>query len=188
MEENLKDTEKKESFLKETVRFAIITLAIVLPIRLFIAEPFIVSGASMEPTFDNSDYLIVDRISYRFENPQRGDVIVFRYPKDTTKYFIKRIIGLPGDTVKISGDKIMIKNKENPEGFVLDQKFILFQKSEEFTSTLDDKEYFVMGDNRPRSSDSRAWGSLPEKNIVGRAVLRLFPIDKIGILPGKISE
>lgn len=176
--------EKPESFFKETLRFAIITLIVVLPIRIFVAEPFIVSGASMQPTFDNGNYLIVDRLSYRFKEPGRGDVIIFRYPKDTTKYFIKRIIGLPGETIELSGTVVTIKNKNAPQGFELDQSYIVRQKPEKFSATLPENQYFVMGDNRPQSSDSRVWGTLPRENIIGRAWLQLFPLSNIDFLPG----
>jgi signal peptidase I len=176
--------ERNESFFAEMVRFALITLAIVLPIRLFIAEPFIVSGASMEPTFNTGDYLIIDQLSYRFEEPKRGEVIIFRYPKDPNKYFIKRIIGLPGETVVLDGNTITIKNKLNPEGFQLDQSYISYASNESLTHKLGKDQYFVMGDNRPASSDSRVWGPLPTENIVGRAFVRLFPPSVISLLPG----
>ena len=180
----MEQVQKEESFFKETLKFAIITLVIVLPIRLFIAEPFIVSGASMEPTFENGEYLIVDRISYRFEEPKRGEVIIFRYPKDPTKYFIKRIVGLPGESVTVDGDKVTIVNKDNPNGLVLDESYTNHNRGGVDKMTLSDNEYFVMGDNRPQSSDSRIWGPLPKDNIVGRALLRLFPVSKINIFPG----
>lgn len=177
--------EKQESFFKETIRFAIITLVIVIPIRLFVAEPFIVSGASMQPTFENGDYLIVDRLTYHFEEPERGDVVIFRYPKDPSKYFIKRIVGLPLETVELNGLKIIIKNKDNPDGFELDQSYITRQNPEKFSTTLPREGYFVMGDNRPQSSDSRIWGILPRDHLVGRAFARLFPFESLDLLPGE---
>ena len=181
------EEKKEESFFKETLRFAIITLAIVLPIRFFVAEPFIVSGASMEPTFEDADYLIVDRLSYHFEKPQRNDIVIFRYPKDPSKYFIKRIIGLPEESIFISGETITIKNKEHPSCITLDQSYLAIPKQNNFETTLNTNEYFVMGDNRAHSSDSRIWGPLPEKNIIGRALLRLFPFHRINVLPGKVN-
>ena len=108
----------------ELVRFAIIALIIVIPIRIFVAEPFVVSGFSMFPTFKNGDYLIVDKISYELGAPQRDDVVVFRYPNDTTKFFIKRIIGLPNETVDIKGNTVTITNATHPQGFQLDQPFV----------------------------------------------------------------
>ena len=178
--------ETKESLIGEIVRFSLFALLIVLPIRLFIAQPFIVSGASMETTFSTGQYLIVDQLTYHLEEPQRGDVIIFRYPKDPSKFFIKRVIGVPGDTVNISGNEVKITNTAFPEGVVLDESYILSMKpNTTLTEILGDGEYFVMGDNRDASSDSRAWGVLQRDNIVGRAFLRLFPLTKVGVLPGK---
>src|SRR4051812_20415331 len=107
---------KKENFFWEIFKFTVIALIIILPIRLFIAQPFIVSGASMDPTFETGEYLIVDQLSYRTGDPVRGQVMIFRYPKDETKYFIKRVIGLPGETVSIDGTVVSIKNTAHPEG------------------------------------------------------------------------
>ncbi len=177
--------EKKEHMFTEIVRFALLALLIVLPIRIFVAQPFIVSGASMESTFSTGQYLIVDQLSYRFDEPSRGEVIVFRYPKDPSKFFIKRIIGLPGDAIKIDGNKVTIINPTHPDGVTLDESYVLNMKpNTTITETLGDGEYFVMGDNRDASSDSRAWGVLQRDKIVGRAFLRLFPFTKIDIFPG----
>lgn len=179
--------EKKDSWL-DIVKFVLITAAIVLPIRFFVAQPFLVSGPSMEPTFMDKDYLIVDELSYRFQNPKRGEVVIFRRPEEN-KYLIKRIIGVPGDTVVLEGDKITITNAENPEGFVFDQSFVVNKKSEsKLTVILDGTDYFVLGDNRPVSFDSRGWGPLPEKDIVGRPLLRLYPFNRIGAWPGDESK
>ncbi len=174
------------SVLKEIIHFSLIALLIVLPIRLFVAQPFIVSGASMETTFSTGQYLIVDQLTYHFEQPNRGDVIVFRYPKDPSKFFIKRIIGLPGDTIDISGRTVTIINAEHPEGVVLDESYVLDMKpSATITETLGAGEYFVMGDNRDASSDSRSWGVLQQDKIIGRAFLRLFPLPVVDVFPGK---
>lgn len=174
----------KESWW-DLVKFALITAAIVLPIRFYIAQPFIVSGPSMEPTFMNNDYLIVDEISYRFEKPKRGEVIIFNMPQED-KYLIKRIIGLPGETVILSGNTVTIRNAEHPDGLALDESFVVNTKSEtEKIYTLDGTHYFVMGDNRPVSYDSRGWGPLDAKEIVGRPLLRLYPFNKMEIFPGK---
>ncbi len=176
-------SESKENFIIETLKFSLIAILIVLPFRIFIAQPFLVSGASMSPNFETGHYLIVDQLSYNFKNPQRGEVVVFKYPNDTKKFFIKRIIGLPNETVKIEGSKIFIKNEENPNGIELKENYVenLGQNNTEIT--LKDDEYFVMGDNRPASSDSRVWGPLSEKLIVGRAFLRLFPFNEISVFP-----
>jgi signal peptidase I len=179
---------KKENSVWEIVKFALLALIIVIPIRTFIAQPFIVSGSSMVPTFENGEYLIVDEISYRLNEPRRGDVIVFRYPKDTSKFFIKRIIGLPNDTVIINGQTITIKNSEHPEGITLSEPYVKNHSTNEISSTLGEDEYYVMGDNRSASSDSRIWGTVPKKNIIGRAFLRVFPIGKADVMPGEYTE
>lgn len=181
------DTEKKksgQSFFNEFIKFALIALLIVLPIRLFIAQPFIVSGASMHPTFKNGEYLIVDEISYRFQNPERGDVIVFKFPEDPSKFFIKRIIGLPNETIEIVRGSVFITNEENPEGFQIEENYILNKSFETSSFQTKEGEYFVMGDNRIASLDSRSWGPLPENLVKGVAFLRLLPISKISIMPG----
>src|ERR1035437_693330 len=183
--------EKKESGWKsfwELARFAIIAVAIVIPIRIFIAQPFIVSGSSMFPTFENGQYLVVDEISYLLGNPQRNDVVVFKYPGDTTKFFIKRIIGLPNETVDIQGSEITITNKAHPEGFKLDQSYIKNNANDNKHFELKDNEFFVMGDNRTASFDSRYWGAVPRKLMVGRAFLRLLPLNHLNILPGNYKQ
>ena len=179
--------ERQEHPLTEIARFAILAILIVIPIRMFIAQPFIVSGASMDDTFHSGEYLIVDQVSYYFESPQRGDVVIFRYPKDPSKFFIKRVIGVPGDTVNIENGVVTITNEAHPEGFVLDEPYITQMPPEPArTETLGEREYFVMGDNRGQSSDSRSWGVLQEERIIGRALLRLFPPTEFGFLPGAI--
>ncbi len=171
-------------FLSELIRFVLIAVFVVLPIRVFIAQPFIVSGSSMDPTFKNGEYLIVDEISYRFEEPVRGDVVIFKYPNDPSKYFIKRIIGLPGETVSISGNSVQIKNETSPDGITLDETYLSHLTLSRTDVTLADDEYFVMGDNRTASSDSRIWGPLPRDLIIGRAFVRLLPVTKIALFPG----
>lgn len=176
---------KPENPLTEILRFALIAILIVLPIRWYIAQPFIVSGASMEETFHNNEYLIVDQLSYRLSEPARGDVIIFKYPKDHSKYFIKRIIGLPGDIVSIQNQVVTIINDEHPQGFVLEENYTnVWTKREQITQSLGPDEYFVMGDNRDHSSDSRVWGVLRRDEIVGQAMLRLFPPNRATYLPG----
>ncbi len=131
--------------------------------------------------------MIVDRLSYRFEEPKRDEVIVFKYPNNPSVYYIKRIIGLPGDTVNVSDGIITITNQANPDGFVLDQSYLASNHSarDTFTVELKPSEYFVMGDNRNQSSDSRIWGALDRKLIVGRPFLRLLPITTVSLWPGE---
>ena len=178
----------RDSFLKEALSFAAIALAIVLPIRLFVAQPFVVSGASMEPTFEDGEYLIVDEASYRLGDPERGDVVIFRYPKDPSKYFIKRVIGLPGETVHLRGDTVTVTTTQGEEIQVPEPYIVHRGNGENEDIPLGEEDYFVMGDNRPASSDSRSWGSLPRDNIVGRAFLRLLPFDRLGTFPGSIAS
>ncbi|MFH1608722.1 MAG: signal peptidase I [Patescibacteria group bacterium] len=184
-------SEKSESpkeQLWELTKFALIAIAIVIPIRVFIAQPFVVSGSSMIPTFQDKEYLIVDEISYRLSNPKRDDVVIFKYPEDTTKFFIKRIIGLPNETIIIKGNDVTIINGANPDGFKIDQPFVKNEASNNLKVTLNADEYFVMGDNRSGSFDSRSWGPVPEKLLVGKAFLRLLPIKEISIFPGKYTQ
>lgn len=176
------------SFLKELATFAIIAVCIIYPFRKFVAEPYIVSGASMSPTFETGHYLIIDKISYRFTPPQRDDVIVMKYPKDTSRDFIKRIIGLPNETVDIRNGAVYIINTEHPEGMLLSEDFITLTQKENLTRRLGPNEYFVMGDNRAGSFDSRSWGPLPKEDIIGKPLLRLYPLTQIGVLPGSVTE
>jgi len=178
-----------ENPLVEILRFSVIALLIVIPIRMFIAQPFIVSGSSMVETFHNGEYLIVDQLSYQLESPARGDVIIFRYPRDPSKFFIKRVIAMPNEIITIENSTVTIVNEEHPEGFVLEEPYINSMRAGTFmTEDLGDREYFVMGDNRDESSDSRVWGVLQEERIIGRAFLRLFPPNSISVLPGTFSQ
>jgi signal peptidase I len=178
---------KKESSFWEFVRYALIALLIVVPFRILIAQPYVVSGSSMDPTFKDGDYLIVDQLSKRFSDPERGSVVIIRYPKDPSKFFIKRLIGYPNEKVEIKGGKVVIYNKENPEGIEIDDSYVVYDKKEDFSTELHDNEYFVMGDNRAGSSDSRVWGSLPKENIIGTPALRLLPPNKMSVWPGSIE-
>lgn len=176
---------------QEWLRVIVIALAIALPIRFFIAEPFVVNGASMDPTFSTGQFLIVDRISWRFEQPKRGEVVVFRYPNDPSTYYIKRIIGLPGETVSIEDGKVTIKAHPSDAGTVLDETYIdsSHRSHETMHITLDKNHYFVMGDNRLQSSDSRVWGPLDEQLLIGRPFIRLaWPPSEVSLFPGEIDE
>jgi signal peptidase I len=178
---------RNKKILKDLISYTLTALVIVLPVRMWVAQPFVVNGGSMDTTFANGEYLIVDELSYRFEEPARGDVIVFKYPIDPKKYFIKRIIGLPGETVSVKDQVVTITNTENPKGMVLKENYIHSQTFGNIKTTLKADEYFVMGDNRLVSSDSRFWGNLPKKNITGRPILRLLPYTRINYLPGAIE-
>lgn len=178
------DSKNKKESVWELIKFILIAVAIVLPIRILIAQPFIVSGSSMVPTFEDKQYLIVDQITYKIYEPKRGDVIVFRFPLDTSKFFIKRIIGLPNEEVIIKNGKITIKDKNGVE-MNLEEPYLEYVSKDSMSIALKENEYFVMGDNRTASSDSRSWGVLPRENIVGKALIRLLPVDTLEVHPGE---
>ena len=170
-------------FAWEILKIVVISLAIIVPIRYFLIQPFFVKGASMEPTYLDGDYLIIDEISYRFETPKRGEVIIFRYPLDPTQFFIKRVVGLPGETVKVENGKVIIE-EQSGNSFILDESQYLHgvTTAGNVETTLEDNEYFVLGDNRNASSDSRRWGEVNKKLIIGRAWLRAWPFNRLGAL------
>lgn len=178
----------------EWAKVILIALAISLPIRFFIAEPFVVNGASMDPTFSTGQFLIVDRLTYRLESPHRGDVIVFEYPGNPSIYYIKRIIGLPGETVDIKDGVVDISTPASSstpsKSEILNEPYIepIHASHDNFHIALGPTEYFVMGDNRAQSSDSRVWGPLDAHFIIGRPIIRLFPVNAISILPGAHAE
>lgn len=176
-------------FVVETIKVVLISLVIIIPIRYFLVQPFFVVGASMEPNFETGDYLIIDELSYFLRGPHREEVVVFHPPfTDETRrrqYYIKRVIGLPGETVRIQDGKIFIINNERPEGFFLEEEY----PTKGFTNvsggrswTLGENEFFVLGDHRNESADSRFFGAVPRDNIVGRAWIRAFPFGKLDLL------
>ena len=164
-----------KDFFIELMQVVIVALAIIIPVRYFFIKPFYVKGASMEPTFHDHEYLVIDEISYRFKEPLRGDVVVFRYPRDPKQFFIKRLIALPGETVQISGNKVYINGEELAEPY-LEQGT---DTKNDIVVTLQADEYFVLGDNRGFSLDSRTFGPLREEYIIGRTWIRGWPFNKI---------
>jgi|AntRauTorckE6833_2_1112554.scaffolds.fasta_scaffold04963_2 signal peptidase I len=177
---------KNDWSLIEFIKFAVITLIVVIPIRMYVAQPFVVNGASMSPTFETGQYIVVDQLTYHLTDPSRGDVIVFRFPQDTSKFFIKRVIGLPGETIAISEKEVTITDGDGIKT-VLDEPYLEFVKDSFMETELANDEYFVMGDNRSASLDSRIWGPLGEEYIIGRAFVRLLPANKINFLPGEFD-
>ncbi len=171
-------------FAIELIKVVVIALAIIIPVRYYLIQPFYVKGASMEPNFYDHEYLIVNEISYRFENPTRGDIVVFKYPKDPSQFFIKRVIGLPGETVEVKDGRVTIFNEENPNGILLDESAYLADgvvTPGDIYMNLKDDEYFLLGDNRPSSLDSRIFGPVKNVFIIGKVWVRGWPIDKIGV-------
>lgn len=181
----MSDTGK--GLLQDLFTLVVLIIVVVIPIRLFVVSPFVVDGESMHPTFENLDYVLVDELVYLFHGPARGDVIVFRYPNNPSLFYIKRVIGLPGETISITRGVVGVTTASGttlklPEPYVVSEDATYTK-----TITLAKDEYFVMGDNRPNSSDSRVWGPLPNRDIVGRVDLRLLPLALIGLLPGHAS-
>lgn len=180
-------------FVWETVRVVIISLLIILPVRYFLIQPFFVKGSSMVPNFHDKEYILVDKWTYRLGRPERGDVVIFRYPGNPKEYFIKRIIGLPGETVLVGNNTVTIYNAEFPDGFVLNEKEYLPETNPTLCAgnttwcgrkvTTQEKEYFLLGDNREHSSDSRFFGPVNISYFSGLAWLRLWPLNNIGFIP-----
>lgn len=176
------------SFLRDILFYAAIALIIVIPVRMFIAQPFMVKGASMSPTFETGQYLIINQLAYRLYEPARFDVVVFRYPREPSKFYIKRVIGLPGEQVEVRGSQVRISNSEGSVDFVLDEPYVSPQNiRQDFVFlTLKDDEYFVLGDNRKVSSDSRVWGAVTRDHIIGKALIRLLPVGQATLHPGSV--
>lgn len=171
-------------FIFELVKIIIISLVVIIPIRYFLIQPFIVKGASMEPNFHDNEYLIINEITYRFKEAQRGDIVVFRYPQNPQEYFIKRVIGLPGEKIKFSDGNVYISKDEN-EWTRLDENYLdasvkSFANSDQPVDIGSD-EYFVMGDNRNSSKDSRSFGPVNKSFIIGKVLLRGFPFNRVSL-------
>ncbi|NCP17111.1 signal peptidase I [Candidatus Kuenenbacteria bacterium] len=172
-----------KDFIWETLKVIVISLAIIIPVRYFLIQPFYVKGASMEPNFYDHEYLIIDEISYRLGEPERGDIIVFRYPNDPSQFFIKRIIALPFETIALNNGQIKISNKKTPDGFILDENnYLPNTHTQGNTSiTLEADQYFIMGDNRSSSLDSRMFGPIERTDIIGRVWVRGWPFNRITV-------
>ena len=176
-------------YFVDIIETIVVAAAIFVIVYLFLLQPHQVRGASMEPNLSNGQYILTDKISYRFDKPRRGDIIVFKAPVDPNFDYIKRIIGLPGESIQIKGGKIIIKNTTHPKGFVLEEPYKINGSDQPGTLLEDNKEfkisednYFVLGDNRNQSFDSREWGELSRKNIIGKTWLRYWPISKFSFV------
>ena len=175
-----------KSFFKfswDITKVAVMALVLAGLVRYFLVQPFFVEGASMEPNFENGEYLLIDELSYYFRPVERGEVVVFHYPLDTSKYYIKRIIGLPEETVEIKNSQVTIYNDEYPNGFALNEDYLpkSLVTDGQIREKLGKGEYFVLGDNRSVSYDSRRWGVLPKNDIVGRVLVRAWPFSRVAI-------
>jgi len=173
----------KEGFLffGELVKVIVISLAIIIPIRYFLIQPFYVKGASMEPTFVDHQYLIVDELSYRIREPKRGEIVVFRYPLKPSEFFIKRIIGLPGETVRLENDNVFVRIDKGVEKIIKEPYLMGGEPlGKNMAVTLGENEYFLLGDNRDASLDSRVFGAVHERFITGRVIFVGWPLSEIG--------
>ena len=208
--EEIKPPKKQDSFWVETIKTLGLSLVLALGTRQFVADARFIPSGSMEPTLQVDDRVMVDKVSYRFSNPQRGDIVVFD-PTDGlkaqghTESFIKRIIGLPGDKVVVVDDKVTINGQplsENYPSTVRETEMtqLYFKKHNkspdsplwsaadkgpDFNKVVPLDHYVVMGDHRSNSADSRMWGFLPKKNLIGKAVVRYWPLDRMGALDPK---
>lgn len=177
-------------FLVDFLQTFLIAAAIFIFVYHFLCQPNQILGASMEPNFNNGEYILTDKITYRLRQPKRGDVIVFQYPGNLKTDFFKRIIAEPGESILIHNGRVYVFNEENPNGVELKEYYIPddFYTSGGSRFPTDIKtlvpldSYFVLGDNREKSSDSRAWGTVPREDIIGRAIFRYWPPSKIGIV------
>jgi len=180
------------SFIFELIKVIVISLIIIIPIRYFLIQPFYVKGASMEPNFYDHEYLIIDEISYRFNEPARGDIVVFRYPLNPQEYFIKRIIGLPGERIQIKDGQVYIYNQDNPDSMEVNELYLsigtkTYSMNEEIFNLAKD-EYYVLGDNRTSSKDSRSFGTVNRSFIIGKVLLRGWPFDRIDVFEAPVYE
>ena len=189
VEENLSFGKQALIFSWELFKVVLISLVIIIPVRYFLIKPFYVKGASMEPNFYDKEYLIIDELSYRLGEPQRGDSVVFKYPLDPRQFFIKRIIGMPGERVLITDGIVKIYNQDNPEGRVLYEPYIASgtKTLQDTDIELQNDEYFLLGDNRIASMDSRAFGPVKRNFIVGRTLLRGWPITEFGLITNNLE-
>ncbi|MFW0862133.1 MAG: signal peptidase I [Candidatus Komeilibacteria bacterium] len=186
-------TESFKDFVFEMIKVLVVSLIIIVPIRAYVVQPFYVDGASMEPNFHDGEYLIVDEISYRFKDPQRGDIVIFHPPDNPKVYYIKRIIGMPNEVVDIKNGEIKIYENDSPDPLIVDESKYLtkdyyLRPSEKYHVKLGEGEYYLMGDNRPNSLDSRRLGPISELHIKGKVALRAFPFDKFTVIKPPIYE
>jgi signal peptidase I len=162
---------KQPSMLREAMETILFAVIIFLVLQVVVRN-FRIEGDSMLTAFENGQFVLVDRVSYRLGNPHRGDVVVFEYPRAPQEDYIKRVIGLPGETIRIADGRVYINGQPLSEPYVNGQQTLSYRN---ITLTLAQDQYFVMGDNRNYSSDSRAWGSLPRANIIGKAWICYWP-------------
>lgn len=185
--------EEKSSFwstLVDIIETVVVAAAIFVVVYLFLLQPHQVRGASMEPNFYDGEYILTDKISYRFSDPKRGDVVIFKAPTNPDVDFIKRIIALPGEKIEIINNNIKIYNESNPQGFTLSEPYKIMEPIAGGSFIREGKivevpadRYIVFGDNRTHSFDSREWGAVEKKSIIGKAWLRYWPVSRFSFIP-----
>lgn len=168
----------------DLIESVVVALSIFVVIYLFLVQPHMVKGASMDPTFHDGQYILTDKISYRIHTPKRGDVVVFKAPMNPDFDYIKRIIGLPEDTIAISDGKVLVNGQPLSDEYIQTDTILLpgqyIQEGERIT--VGENEYFVLGDNRSHSADSRQWGMVPKNDIIGRVFFRYWPVNQFGLI------
>ncbi len=166
----------------DILKLALIAFVVVWPIHHFLVQPFLVRGSSMEPNFYENDYLLIDELSFRFEPAKRGEVVIVRSPRNKKEYLIKRVIGMPGERIVIKGGKVYIYNDRYVGGTEVSEVYLPKEivTPNTIDIQLDRDEYFVLGDNRSVSLDSRSFGPIERSSLVGRVLVRGFPFNKIG--------
>lgn len=169
-------TQSWKPVVRELVETIVLTLVIFLLIRVFV-QNFRVDGMSMEPNFHDGQFLLINKMAYRVGEPQRGDVIVFRYPQDPSRDFIKRIVGLPGEIVQVTDGQVIVDGTPTP-----DLAPVVPGGYTSAATRLGPDELYVMGDNRPNSSDSHTWGPLPMDLVIGEVVLSYWPPSTWGLV------
>lgn len=176
-------------YVYDIIKTAVFVLVFALVVRSFLIQPFIVDGSSMEPTFHDQEYLMVEKLGTTIKKPTRGDIIVFRYPLQPSLNYVKRIIGVPGDRVVIGGGKVTVYNNANPSGLVLKEHYLsnntqtlVRNELVEHSWVVNNDGYFVMGDNRDHSDDSRSWGLVPGKNVIGKVWITVYPLANFGLI------
>ncbi|HBU07546.1 MAG TPA: signal peptidase I [Candidatus Magasanikbacteria bacterium] len=170
---------KTSLFFLELIKIVILAAITIGLVRYFLFKPFYVKGQSMEPNFYESDYLIIDELSYRFREPERGEVVVFRAPVDKKEFYLKRILGLPGERVKVGEGKVVVYNDNYPQGILVEENYLTETTPGSTITTLGSDQYFVMGDNRDASYDSRRFGPIEKTDFVGRAWVRGWPFSRL---------
>lgn len=165
--------------LRSWARDLFFSISIALFIILFVYQPVKVEGGSMEPGLEDQERIFINKLAYRLENIQRGDIVVFRYPRDPRKSFIKRVVGLPGDRVRVFDGHVYLNDRLTPEPYVPEE----YLDSRSYPEVhVPAGSYYVLGDHRSMSNDSRDFGPVPRGNIYGKAVFGYWPIDKLGLL------